>query len=58
VKPRLTTLRQPIKAVGQAVMQILICLLKGETPAKHTILLPPELIIRESSGGYLRPQCD
>lgn len=56
VKPGLTTLRQPIKEVGKRVTQLLINLLKGEVPAEKHILLPPELIIRDSSLGFVRPQ--
>ncbi len=56
VKPGLTTLRQPIKEVGQRVTQLLINILKGEAPAERHILLPPELIIRDSSLGYVLPQ--
>lgn len=56
VKPGLTTLRQPIKEVGKRVTQLLINLLKGEVPAEKHILLPPELIIRDSSLGFVHPQ--
>jgi DNA-binding LacI/PurR family transcriptional regulator len=55
LKPGLTTLRQPIWDVGRTVIHLLIELLKGETPPEQQILLSPELVIRESSLGYVRP---
>ncbi len=51
-KPSLTTLRQPLWEVGRAVINLLIALLKEEQPARQQILLPPELIVRESSLGF------
>jgi DNA-binding LacI/PurR family transcriptional regulator len=55
LQPGLTTLRQPIWDLGQRVVQMLVSLLKGENPGDQQTLLPPELIIRESSQGY-QPQ--
>lgn len=52
LRPGLTTLRQPIWEVGQRVIEILVNLLEGNPPGEQQILLPPELIIRESSQGY------
>ena len=49
-KPGLTTVRQPVWEVGQAVINLLVSLLQGEQPRQ--ILLSPELIVRESSLGY------
>jgi DNA-binding LacI/PurR family transcriptional regulator len=47
--PALTTVRQPIQEAGRKCVEILVSLLKGEEPAKHHILVPPELIIRASA---------
>ena len=52
LKPSLTTLRQPVWEVGRTVIHLLIALLRGEQPAAQHILLPPELVVRESSQGY------
>lgn len=55
VKPALTTLRQPVWDVGQAVIKLLMQLLAGEKPIQPQLMLSPELIIRESSLGYRAP---
>lgn len=52
LRPGLTTLRQPVWEVGQQVVEILVQLLKGDTPNPAHALLSPELVIRESSQGY------
>ncbi len=52
LKPSLTTLRQPVWEVGQQVVRMLVDLLGGTLPAEQQILLPPELIIRESTQGF------
>lgn len=49
LKPALTTLRQPIDAVGYQVVNLLVSALKGETPAQREILLTPTLVVRQSS---------
>lgn len=54
-KPSLTTLRQPLWDVGREVINLLIAQLKDEQPVRQSILLPPELVIRESSLGYAPP---
>jgi DNA-binding LacI/PurR family transcriptional regulator len=50
VRPALTTLRQPIAEVGERVVGMLLRLLQGEDLAERTVLLPPSLIVRDSSG--------
>ncbi len=52
LKPSLTTLRQPVWDVGRAVINLLIALLREEQPGAQHILLPPDLVVRESSQGY------
>lgn len=45
--PPLTTVRQPIRAAGRALVDALLALLAGKQP--NPILLPTELIVRMSS---------
>jgi LacI family transcriptional regulator len=47
--PPLTTVRQPIYAIGRQICQMLIQLLQGNPLAERHVLLQPELIVRESS---------
>jgi DNA-binding LacI/PurR family transcriptional regulator len=54
LKPALTTVRQPVWEVGRAVVNVLTAFLKGEQPGLQHILLPPELVVRESSLGYMK----
>ena len=51
--PPLTTLRQPIAEVGQRVVNMLLKLIRGGELAERKVLLPPTLIVRESSGGVI-----
>ena len=55
LRPSLTTLRQPVWEVGRTVINLLIAQLRGEQPAPQRILLRPELVVRESSVGYVAP---
>jgi DNA-binding LacI/PurR family transcriptional regulator len=48
--PALSSVRQPIWQVGQLVVDMLYALLEGKPVSNPHILLPPELIVRESSG--------
>jgi LacI family transcriptional regulator len=48
--PPLTTVRQPIYAIGRQICQMLIQLIQGKPLVEHHVLLQPELIVRESSG--------
>ncbi|MBO7745326.1 LacI family DNA-binding transcriptional regulator [Paenibacillus sp. MWE-103] len=55
-KPALTTVRQPIPDIGEELVQLLLASLETE-PERRTvrkIVLPTELIVRESSGAALR----
>ena len=51
LRPPLTTLRQPIAEVGERVVSMLLHLIQGEELPERKVLLPPRLIVRESSGG-------
>ena len=48
--PPLTTVHQPIYQIGSLVAEILIQLIRGETPAQTQYLLKPQLMIRQSCG--------
>lgn len=49
--PPLTTVRQPIYAIGREICSRLIQLIQGKELAERHVLLQPELIVRESSGS-------
>ncbi len=50
-QPPLTTLKQPVYDTARNLVKMLIALIQGETLAEPQIVLQPELIIRESTGG-------
>ncbi|CAN5808133.1 LacI family DNA-binding transcriptional regulator [soil metagenome] len=47
--PSLTSVRQPTWQVGQMIVELLVDLIQGRTPANAQINLPPRLIVRQSS---------
>ena len=47
--PALTTVRQPSKQIGQAATQMLFKLISGESVPDRQVLLPAELVVRQSS---------
>ncbi len=47
-RPKLTTIRQPIYDMGAVAIRLLIKLIKGEEVADNMVLLPHELIVRDS----------
>jgi len=49
--PALTTVRQPIWEVGQRVISMLRDVLAEEELENRSLLLPPRLLVRESSSG-------
>lgn len=48
--PRLTTVRQPLQAMGRAAMEMLLALLDGQTVQTH-VRMPTELIVRDSTSA-------
>lgn len=48
--PHLTTVRQPLGAMGQAAMQMLLDLLAGKERDTH-VRMPTELVVRESTAA-------
>lgn len=49
IEPQLTTVRQPIKEMGETAANIMIELLEGKDIEKKDIMLPYEIIIRKST---------
>ncbi|GAA3403751.1 LacI family DNA-binding transcriptional regulator [Paenibacillus hodogayensis] len=49
VDPPLTTVAQPIAAMGRQVMDLIIQEVRGEKKTKRRIVLKPELIVRQST---------
>jgi DNA-binding LacI/PurR family transcriptional regulator len=50
LRPSLTSLRQPIAEVGERLATMLADLCSGRSLSERQVLLPPELVVRESSG--------
>lgn len=51
--PPLTTIRQPIWEVGQNVINMLLSIMQGIQSVEKHVLLPPRLIVRNSTGRLL-----
>ncbi len=51
VQPALTTVRQPKRRAGAAAATMLIDLIQSPDTAPHSLMLPTELIVRESCGA-------
>lgn len=51
--PPLTSVHQPIWEIGQKVISILVHLVENKPSPEFQILLPPRLIVRESSLGFV-----
>ncbi len=49
LRPGLTSVRQPIGRVGEAIVELLSAILQGGKRPDQAILLPPSLSVRESS---------
>lgn len=49
VDPPLTTIAQPIDEMGRQVMDLLVREIEGEKSTKQRVILPPELIVRDST---------
>jgi DNA-binding LacI/PurR family transcriptional regulator len=48
--PRLTTIRQPLTAIGELAASTLLQKIAGEAAVQKTLRIDPELIVRESTG--------
>jgi DNA-binding LacI/PurR family transcriptional regulator len=49
VRPELTTVRQPTAEKGRLAVRALAALMAGEPVADHRVLLPTELVVRDST---------
>ncbi|MBO3744648.1 LacI family DNA-binding transcriptional regulator [Streptosporangiaceae bacterium NEAU-GS5] len=50
VDPPLTTVRQPIEAMGRAAVELLVSQMEGAAVATGELLFEPELVVRSSTG--------
>jgi DNA-binding LacI/PurR family transcriptional regulator len=48
--PALTTIRQPIEAMGRAVVDRLVAQINGRADARGELVFTPELVVRNSTG--------
>ena len=48
-QPRLTTVRQPAVELGEAMADMLLDLIAGRTPPARVVLLPTQLIVRDTA---------
>jgi DNA-binding LacI/PurR family transcriptional regulator len=53
--PSLTTIRQPLRRMGEIAAQTLLDRLRGTESATREVAVEPELVIRESTTGRVRP---
>jgi DNA-binding LacI/PurR family transcriptional regulator len=53
IDPPLTTMRQDIEGIGQAAARNLLSLLENPDGGPRRVLLPTELVIRQSTVGGL-----
>jgi DNA-binding LacI/PurR family transcriptional regulator len=52
--PTLTAIRQPLEEIGATACDLLFTLLEGKTPVNKSIILPTEIVVRESCGSKLK----
>jgi DNA-binding LacI/PurR family transcriptional regulator len=53
LRPALTTVRQPIPEICQTLIQMFQSVINGETPKQRHVLMPPQLVVRDSCGAPL-----
>jgi LacI family transcriptional regulator len=56
--PKLTTIRQPVRATGVRAVELLLGLVSGEIDGPVHETMPTELVIRESCGAARLPDSD
>ena len=49
-EPTLSTVRQPIQEMGRLGIEVLLALMRGDTPAQRHLSLPTTLVARQSTG--------
>lgn len=52
IHPRLTTIRQPMEQMGEHAVRLLLQMIQGAAKRQASVLLKPELMVRESSTEY------
>ena len=52
--PQLTTVRQPVQQKGVTATNLLLDLIEGQITSPRQVLLPTELVIRQSTGASER----
>ncbi len=58
LRTSLTTVRQPIREMGTTAFDVLYSMINGERPPEHNVVLPTQLICRESCGCAAAPWGD
>jgi LacI family repressor for deo operon, udp, cdd, tsx, nupC, and nupG len=53
--PPLTTVRQPIEAMGRAAVDLLAAFIEGAERSTDEMLFEPELVVRGSTGPSRAP---
>jgi LacI family transcriptional regulator len=53
--PRLTTVRQPIRELGETAFEVLYAMIGRQQPPERDVVLPARLIRRESCGCESTP---
>ena len=53
-QPPLTTLDQPVYDIARQLVTMLLALINGEPLVERQVKIEPKLIIRESTGGYIK----
>ncbi|PZU38226.1 MAG: LacI family transcriptional regulator [Microbacterium sp.] len=48
-EPQLTTIRQPLEQMGETMASLLIQVLAGTAPAERALIMPTELVVRETT---------
>ncbi|HCQ58093.1 MAG TPA: hypothetical protein DIU10_09350 [Sulfitobacter sp.] len=51
--PRLSSVHQPRNRIGEQVMTLMLSMLAGNLPASPRVVLPHELVVRESSVAHI-----
>jgi LacI family transcriptional regulator len=55
VRPALTTVRQPMRELGERSVQVLFDRISDPDAPQHSVVLPTQIVIRNSCGCRLRP---
>ncbi|WOQ69782.1 substrate-binding domain-containing protein [Microbacterium limosum] len=48
-EPQLTTIRQPLERMGETMASLLIQVIAGTAPAERALIMPTELVVRETT---------